>query len=65
MPDPMIPRHLLRQTPEPRYLVADDLSLTITAGETAITLQRSDLKRLQAFFDRFDLDSKEPGHANA
>lgn len=57
-----IPAFLLRQTPEPRFLVADDMSLTITTGEQTITLVKSDLARLRAFFNRFDT---EADHAHA
>jgi hypothetical protein len=54
---PTIPAFLLRREPEPRYMVTDDLSLVITAGERSITLIPQDLRRLQAFLFRFE---KEP-----
>lgn len=58
-PIPVIPAYLLRQTPVPRYLVADDGSLTITTGEQTIVLERGDIARLRAFVSRFE----EPSHA--
>ncbi|MBK6742486.1 MAG: hypothetical protein IPG66_05710 [Hydrogenophilales bacterium] len=55
-----IPAYLLRQTPVPRYLVADDGSLTITTGEQTIVLERGDIARLRDFVNRFE---QEPSHA--
>jgi hypothetical protein len=55
-----IPAYLLRQTPVPRYLVADDGSLTITTGEQTIVLERADIARLRDFVNRFE---QEPSHA--
>ncbi len=60
---PAIPAYLLRQTPEPRFLVADDLSLTITTGDQTITLEKSDIQRLRGFVAHFDTAYEEPRHA--
>lgn len=57
---PVVPAYLLRQTPVPRYLVADDGSLTITTGDQTIVLERADIARLRDFVNRFD---QEPSHA--
>ncbi len=60
---PAIPAYLLRQTPEPRFLVADDLSLTITTGDQTITLEKRDIQRLLGFVAHFDTAYEEPSHA--
>lgn len=52
-----IPAYLLRQTPAPRYLVADDGSLTITTGDQTIVLERADIARLRDFVNRFEQES--------
>lgn len=64
MPDAThIPAYLLRQTPEPRFLVADDLSLTITTGDQTITLEKSDIQRLRGFVAHFDRAYEETRNA--
>lgn len=60
---PAIPAYLLRQTPEPRFLVADDMSLTITTGEQTITLEKSDIQRLRGFVAHFDRAYEEQRNA--
>lgn len=55
-PTQAIPAYLLRQTPVPRYLFADDGSLTITTGEQTVILEKADIKRLRAFVANFEAE---------
>lgn len=52
--EPGIPAFLQRRAPEARFMVDDELSLIITAGDQMITLGRPDLEKLRAFLARFE-----------